>query len=386
MKVVDIMIKYNISGKYIYFGKSSSNGVNRKIQDQIDFFRIFFKIDEVKVTPKKRNLFERILSLIPFVNAGQNYDIIIPEVIKSNFLYIRKTTFDSSFYKFLKTIRKSNPKCLIIIEIPTYPYFFDTYAHNFIHFIRNAHLYLKDLLYRRKVSKLLNYYSIFCLDDYLFSVPTIKVNNGANINKIKTRIPSSNFINGEINVIAVAHMGPHSGFERIILGLYNYMKSSPKYNYQINIIGDGDELAHYKFLVKKYQLELNIKFHGRLSENEINKFYNTADIAIASLGLYKYKINIGNFLKISEYLAKGLPIITGSDIGIFKDNPFEYEIKFENNKSPIDFHRVSNFIEWIYHNNSQHQLSIKIRDFAVEYSDVAKTFQPIINTILEHKW
>ncbi len=374
-------MKINITGKYLHIGKSNSSGVNNKILDQFNLLSKDFIVDKIEVKSKRRNVFQKILSLLPFVESGYDYHIHLSKILKDDFLYIRKPNYDLGLYRFLKEIKNLNKKLLILIEIPTYPYFFDTYFHNLFHFFRNFHLYLKDYFYKKRISQFVNNFIVYSNHNEVLQIPTIKINNGCNVSNYSVRKIKSDFYNGTIRLLFVGHISKSSGLERIIRGLNHYNNNFSSYKIIVNVIGNGKEIFYYKKLVKKYNLMGNFIFHGYLEKDRFDYFYDISDMAIASLGLYKNKVEIGNFLKISEYLAKGMPILTGSKIGFFQNYSFPFDLNFPSDNSFIDFNRIIDFLNFIYSNNSPEEISTLINKYAIEFVDISKSFLPILNRI-----
>lgn len=54
----------------------------------------------------------------------------------------------------------------------------------------------------------------------------------------------------------------------------------------------------------------NLKFHGPMSREEYQPLLDQADVAIGTMALYRKQMNEASPLKVREYLANGLPVIT----------------------------------------------------------------------------
>ena len=85
-------------------------------------------------------------------------------------------------------------------------------------------------------------------------------------------------------------------------------KSKIKKKYKLHFIGEGSALEDLKSYVSKSEIKDNIIFHGRVSINEVNKFYEIADCCLLTLS---NKTDCGLTLpaKLTSYMAASRPII-----------------------------------------------------------------------------
>ncbi|MBP2001948.1 glycosyltransferase involved in cell wall biosynthesis [Paenibacillus shirakamiensis] len=67
----------------------------------------------------------------------------------------------------------------------------------------------------------------------------------------------------------------------------------------------------------------NMHFHGLLSRSEYQPLLSRADIAIGTLALYRKQMKEASPLKVREYLANGLPVITA-----YEDTDFPRPVPF----------------------------------------------------------
>ncbi len=103
-------------------------------------------------------------------------------------------------------------------------------------------------------------------------------------------------------------------------------------NYFLNVVGDGDLRADYEALVKKLGILKQVKFWGKLSEEEKIKMYQRADIFV----LPSINKNEAFGLVLLEAMACGVPVIASNLYGVrkvFQDGEQGY--LFEN-KNSID--------------------------------------------------
>ena len=94
----------------------------------------------------------------------------------------------------------------------------------------------------------------------------------------------------KMNFIFAGNIGKAQSIETIIKAA-NELKD--KNNILFHIIGDGSELSNIQLMSKNYNLN-NVIFHGRVSLNEMQHYYNLADAMLVTLGK-------------DDFLAKTLP-------------------------------------------------------------------------------
>lgn len=365
-------------GYYIHFEGRESIGVSRKIDMQTEEFRKYFTMEEVDVKSVPRSLPERVIGLFPTLSIKRDYSEALQKISDPDFLYVRRTVADRAYVEFWKQIKERYPNCKIIIEIFTYPYDKDNFAK------WNAWpFFLKEKLYRGRLKKYVDRFVTYSNNDpVIFGVPTIITTNGVNVEEI--RRVNGNFHAGHINMIAVAFMQRHHGYERIIEGLHQYysVEKNPEYQVNLSLIGDGPEKAFYQKLVQKYQLEKYVHFYPTMSGRELDDLYDDSDIALASFGMYKigYYGKAG-ILKSRECLAKGMLMLSGCEIDVLEDN-YPYAQIFPNDKSIVDIARVVSFYRKVTEEEPEKEkLADKIRNYAFDKVSMRATMRPIIDYI-----
>ena len=117
-----------MKGYYIHFDARDSIGVSNKIDMQISAFRRKYEIEEVCIHANSRRLLERIITLLPGGYIKRTYNDAIKKIKEPNFIYIRRATADSRYFKFIRQIKMNYPNCKVIVEIFTYPYDRDEFA------------------------------------------------------------------------------------------------------------------------------------------------------------------------------------------------------------------------------------------------------------------
>lgn len=183
-----------------------------------------------------------------------------------------------------------------------------------------------------------------------------------------------------INLIAVAQFQKSHGYERIIRSIHNYYSTgSSQYEVMLYMVGEGGEKKTYERLVKRYSLEDRVIFCGYRDRDELEELYDRADIALGCFGFYKRGISKSSALKTREYLLHGLPVISGCQEDIFRDNKdISFYMEVANDNSDIDFNEIVEFYRRIYEGKTVNEIRSMIREFAYNTIDVSITFKPVI--------
>lgn len=360
-------------GYYIHFDGIKTSGVAKKIQMQIHEFQKISTIEEISVEDVPRNLFQRIVGLFPLASISRKYDEALKKIENPDYVYIRRTVADKGYTDFLKKIKVKYPDCKIIVEIFTYPYDRDSFAK------WNAWpFYFKELIYRRRLKNCIDRFVTYSNDQMIFGVPCICTMNGVNTNAMLP-IKRHEREEGKIRLLAVANFQRSHGYERILKGISEYHGER---NIILYLVGDGIELAKYKRLIAKWNLQNNVYLCGRKDIKELEEFYEKADIALAAFGLYKVGIHSISTLKVSEYMAKGIPIISGCNERAFENSGISYFKIFPNNKEKIKMESVVDFYDNICCDNEK-QIIKEIRAYAEKTVSIEKVLQPVIDYIME---
>ncbi|MBJ8082913.1 glycosyltransferase [Bacillus cereus group sp. N14] len=131
--------------------------------------------------------------------------------------------------------------------------------------------------------------------------------------------------------------------------------------HKFHIIGLKKENVTYK------EIPSNIEFHGFLPEKEYKEILLTCDVAIASLSLHVIGMTEGSPLKVREYLAYRLPVITG-----FFDTDF--------------MHRKDMFmLQLPSKENNVHENEEKIKDFIANSDQLKVNLKDIEHLDYEYK-
>ena len=107
-----------------------------------------------------------------------------------------------------------------------------------------------------------------------------------------------------LKLLFVGRLSPHKNLTALLEAL-----STTKHQITLDIIGDGECRRELRMLIAEKKLE-NVRLHGRLSREEVRKFYATCSALILP-SLYEVQPIV-----LLEAMASRIPIIVSKGIGI----------------------------------------------------------------------
>ena len=89
-------------------------------------------------------------------------------------------------------------------------------------------------------------------------------------------------------------------------------------------------------------------------------------------------------MTISEYLAKGLPVVSGCTEDVFQGENVDFYMNFPNDSTEVDINKIIDFYHSLYPNGKSSQKGVvnRIREFAYRRITMKATFSPVIKYIL----
>lgn len=363
-----------MKGYYIHFEGRGIIGVSKKIDMQLKEFRKHYDMEEIEIKRYSMSVIRNGLALLPFFSVCWDYTEAYQRIEAPDFLYIRKAAGERSHYLFLKYIKRNFPNCKIIVEIPTYPYWKDAVRRI------TGLLLFKDffnyyVLYPKYIDRIVT----FSEDDRIFRIKTIRTMNGIDVEDVPMIAPKE--AENAIQLLAVAWISAHHGYERIIYGLQEYYQKEPEKAVNLHIVGIGPQKEFLMNLVKKLDLQAHVFFYDSKTGDELQSMYNMADIGISTLGFHREDLVKFSTLKAREYLAEGLPVVTEAGEDAFECGDKRYCCEFSADESVIDVQRIVDFYENLLSNSSRMELAKQIRQFAYEHVDNSYTMKPIFSFI-----
>lgn len=375
--------------KGIYFSQirddKTYQGAVLKVFDEIKAFeKAGFEMRHVNATPlsaglRSTHLGKGVCAAIPFtcVFSKFQYEKSFDEY---DFYYFRFEAADFWLINFLKQLKKHNPDSKVLIEFPDYP--------NDIWLKKPAMfpIWLKDYCARKRYKGLVDRFVVLNpAYKEVYGVSTINYMNGIDISRIPARKPVIK-TDDRIDAIGIGTMFPVHGFERFIKSMAYYYNNGGTRNIVFHIVGKGPgpELQKYINVTKETKMESHVVFEGELAGDELTECYNNCDLGVEVLALYrKGGLNLSSSLKSREYLARGVPIVSGCDIDILLGKEFRYWLRFDNDDSLINIDRIVEFYDKIYSNEPQTEVIHKIRQFAEDNCSYEATLRGVIGYLIE---
>lgn len=364
-----------MKGYYIPFGARSIVSVNKKIDMQKEQLSKLGAVEEVDVKIAPKSIIRYALSVLPFIDLPWDYSEAYEKIENPDYIYMRRTGADRRFIKFLRTMKLRYPECKIVCEIATYPY-----VREMLQSYRGWLFIGKELYNRRKLKKYIDRFVTYSDEVEILGVSTIRTLNGIDVNCIKP-VSIKRVDKSVINMIVVAVMQKNHGYERVLKGIKDYYENGGSREIKVHMVGEGAEKIIYEKLVETLGIQKNVWFYGKRTGDALDEIYDKADVALSVFGLYKAGISKISSLKSKEYLAKGLPVVSGCKEDIFINNKCSFFLEFPNDNSTIDFKKVVDFYDRLYIDETNEMLVNQIREFALQNVDMEISMRPILEYI-----
>lgn len=372
--------------KIVYMGHININGdtkypgVAKKIKAQMEAFSaVGFECKYCYLPYSSTTWIQKIQRLLPFYNNHKNWQIT-KDLLRADGIYCRVLgEWDYYMLAFFANIKKSNPKCKIVLEIPTYPYDME-YLGN----IKEWLLWFKDICFRRYIHKYIDRVATLTDDKEIFNIPTLTFRNGIDCSGIRIKKVQEKCCSHVIHCIAVANISWWHGYDRFIEGLHVYYRNGGKRKIVFHLVGDGGELVNLKKMVRRYNLEDYVIFYGRQIGKSLDEIYDKCGIAVASLGGYRKGLSVSATLKSREYMAKGIPFVSAEKILDIDDKIADkYYLKVSNDSSPIDIKDLVNYYDNFYENESPADVIYRLRKYAEENYAISKSMSEVIKYFMQ---
>jgi glycosyltransferase involved in cell wall biosynthesis len=168
---------------------------------------------------------------------------------------------------------------------------------------------------------------------------TIKMGNGIDVKSIPIRNSSPQLPCEEIILVGVGTVAIWHGYDRLIRAIKNLNDDIYfELNIIFNIIGEGPEIVNLKKLSHSLGLSNQVNFMGMLFNDELFSQYEKAHFGIGTLGWSRVGIKEASPLKIREYIATGISVISATKDPDFESNyPFYFRVSEQEETKSIEF-------------------------------------------------
>lgn len=209
----------------------------------------------------------------------------------------------------------------------------------------------------------------------LYGVKTINVVNGIDADHSPARVKKDNDF--DFNIISVAMISVWHGYDRVIRGISDYYKNGGEKNILYTVIGDGDERPNLEQMVHDLKLENHIVFAGIKLKEELNSYYDVADIALEMLAGFRRTNGLISSIKMAEYFVKGVPVIYAADQDAYSDERALYCYRVSNDDSAIDIDALIEFSNNLYMQNND--IAKQMHELAKDYFDWEYTMRELMD-------
>lgn len=318
-------------------------GVKKKIYSQISAFNRNQCVAEMHnfYPSVKASLATKIRTALnpTKANIGTFDDKI--DFSRFDLAYIRAPLCDYGFSRLLQRIKKTNPKCKTLIEIPTYPYDAEKFRAGLLH-LPNA---IKDSVYRSLIKRnLVDKIVTFSSHAEINGIPTIRITNGIDI--AETPAKAFRELSDEIFVICVGNVSFYHGYDRFIRGILDWNSRKEVPRVRLIVVGDGPHINFLKTLTQRYDASLSgsVEFVGPAQGADLDRLFDASHIAIDHLGLHRKGLTQLSSLKSKEYAARGIPFMLSHDDPAFNELR-EFTLSLPSDETPIDIAEVVKFAQ-----------------------------------------
>jgi glycosyltransferase involved in cell wall biosynthesis len=194
--------------------------------------------------------------------------------------------------------------------------------------------------------------------------------NGIDVNSISVRKAVPVWPAKEFVMIGVASLAPWHAFDRVIRGIAGYREQHPDSSIipRLIVVGDGDVRAEWELLAQTLGVESCVEFVGYQSGGALDAMFERAHVAVASLGLFRKKLNMASDLKSREYTSRGIPFIAaGYDLDF--DPVPSFVFRLVNEDVAVD---MGVLISWYVELSSEYDMRNMIRVYAQNYLGFSK--------------
>ena len=349
------------------------SGVERKVRAQCRALNRYLDCELVILPPAQYtgSAAEKIIRRLPLTAAWRKWKYN-GEFNDADFLYIRQVYHDASFVRWLRALRRQNPKIKLIYEVPTYPYLTEQKTSR-----ANAAFRNKEARWAPRAAKHMDRIVTFYGQEEIWGVPCIKLINGFDFSRVE--LPDRPAPQ-DVQIISVAATAFWHGYDRLIEGIHQYYENGGTENIVYHVV--GTILPELQKMVQEYHLKEHVIFHGRQSGEALKALYAQSYLGVDVLGGHRKNYPVSSSLKSREYAAYGLPILTSSPVDYLpKESPYQLVVPYDD--SAVDVRELLNFYHRIYQHKSKADCSIEIRAAAESLCDMYATMRPVADWLIE---
>lgn len=386
---------------FIVQGLEKSVGVQKKLQSQIDTFRLLGnKVDVCRVekscigleTEEGVRYFQEFHS--HFLDRIQLFSFFSRNSEKGRFIrnipnysghtydmtYTRKFPYNKSYIRAIQYLKRVHG-ITIVEEIATYPY--DSELKRSKYFITHF-MAATDRFYRKNGRSGVDFYSCVCDESFIFGVPCIPIMNGYTIVD-NPDIQPNRATDNTLHIVTLSTMKLWHGYDRLINGLIQYYSNKATAQTTgkviLHMIGDGPCCKDWKQLCDAGGISDFVVFHGMLTGNDLEQLLSDCDVAVDSMGCHRKGLSTSSALKVREYLAHGLPVVYSSYDAI-TDGIQEYCMQVPPDENPVDIPSIISFHHSLEEWNRYYPV---LRQYAIDHCSWAPQLKKVTERVSKQR-
>jgi glycosyltransferase involved in cell wall biosynthesis len=157
---------------------------------------------------------------------------------------------------------------------------------------------------------------------------TVEIGNGIDVAVTAPRRSRPAWPASRLNVIGVATVARWHGYDRVLQAVREFHdRPLRRWDVHVTIVGDGPSLPILRARVDALGLHQHVTFAGMVTEGALRALYESAHLAVSSLGLHRIGLSRASVLKAREYCAMGIPFMaSGADPDFPSDTPFRLAV------------------------------------------------------------
>lgn len=177
---------------------------------------------------------------------------------------------------------------------------------------------------------------------------TVEIGNGIDVAATEPRRHRPAWPASRLNLVAVATVARWHGYDRLLQAVREFHdRPSRRWDIHVTIAGDGPSLPMLRERAGALGLHDQVTFAGIVTAGALRALYESAHVAVSSLGLHRIGLTHASVLKAREYCAIGIPFIaSGSDPDFPVDVPFRLAIAAD--ESTADLVRIFENFDALY--------------------------------------
>ncbi len=329
------------------FALEGMSGIRQKIRAQVAAFR--------EAGHETDLLYREGLFFKADLHSGETVSLPLPSGAGKLSVYYREMPqrlglagYDAIYYRhhlstpallgFFKRFKKANPKGLLLMEFPTFPY-----EHEYVRPLDRLKVWL-DRWCARSFRQWVDYAVSVSPVDEIYGLPVLVVGNGISVRDTPF-VAQPPALENELHLLGLANVQTWHGFDRLVEGLARYREQAPPGAPKVvfDIAGKGDELPRLQALVAKLGLQDSVVFHGHRSGKALEELMAGAHLGISTLALHRIRLEKGSVLKSRTYCANGLPFVQAFLDEAFPEDKFPFSLRIPADDSSVDIARLLDF-------------------------------------------